>query len=174
MNSNPNPGAAAAKPVSQITLSVYGYGMLSLSVAVAILLSNGFFTSTGSDLYFAWGIAIFAGSSGALAIAMVRTYFSRVSVGMALLLTGLFNVFLFGCYFTSYIGYSRLVVMYEAPALVDNAALTNFWHTLSTAWLSMVGAAFVCTLAYWVIQRFASHWQRTAAETDRIHNNPLS
>ena len=141
------------KQTPPLQLSSYGYGMMSFATAMAILLSQGFFTSQDNDLLLSWGMAFFAGASGALALSMVRTYFPDMRDTSALLMATVFNIFLFGCYFTSYFGYSRLYVMQTHPEVMSPSAMTDFWPTLARTWVYTCVAAAASTFTYIVIQR---------------------
>jgi len=136
-----------------IQLSVYGYGMMSFATAMVILISQGFFTHNDADPLLSWGMAIFAGASGALALSMVRSYFPNMRSTPALILATVFNVFLFGCYFTSYFGYSRLYVIQTNPEIMSPDAMSDFAPTLLQTWLNTALAAAGCSAAYAIIQR---------------------
>lgn len=136
-----------------LQLSAYGYGMMSFATAMAILLSQGFFTHQDSDPLLSWGLAIFAGASGSLALLMVRSYFPHMQSSQALALATVFNIFLFGCYFTSYFGYSRLYVMETTPEILTPNAMSDFWPTLLRTWVYTCVAAAASTVTYIAIQR---------------------
>ena len=138
---------------SPIQLSAYGYGMMSFATAMAILLAQGFFTSQDNDPLLSWGLAIFAGASGALSLSMVRSYFPNLRPGEALALATALNIFLFGCYFTSYFGYSRIYVMQTNPGILTPDAMTDFWPVLLKTWFYTCIAAAASTLTYMAIQR---------------------
>lgn len=136
-----------------LQLSIYGYGMMSFATAMAILLSQGFFTRQDGDPLLSWGMAIFAGASGALALSMVRAYFPNMKSVNAVLLATLFNIFLFGCYFTSYFGYSRFYVMQTHPEIISDNAMSDFWPILVKSWTNTCVAAIISSVAYIAIQR---------------------
>lgn len=136
-----------------LQLSIYGYGMMSFATAMAILLSQGFFTSQDTDPLLSWGMAVFAGASGALALSMVRAYFPNMRSVNSLLLATVFNIFLFGCYFTSYFGYSRFYVMQTHPEVISPTAMSDFWAILVKSWTNTCVAAIISSVAYFSIQR---------------------
>jgi len=139
------------KPV-RLALSVYGYGMMCFSVAVALLLASGFFTNPDSDLYFSWGVTILAGCSGALALAMVRGNFPYISIRQTLITTTFLNIFLFGSYLTSYLGYSRLSVLITNPNLFDHTVFVNLCSDLKISWISAMVISIFCTFIYSFIE----------------------
>ncbi len=151
------------KKTAQLALSVYGYGMMCFSTAVAILLGYGLFTQPDSDPYFSWGVTIFAGFSGALALAMVKSNFPDATIRNSLAIATVLNIFLFGSYLTSYLGYSRLMVIIKAPSLVDHAAISNLCDDLRISWLSAMVAAIFCTTVYFFIEWSAQSLMRSVA-----------
>jgi len=139
----------------EINLSVYGYGMMSLSVAIVMLLIYGFFNKSHEDVLFAWGLAAFAGASGALGLAMVRSYFPTLHSRTALLLATAFNLFLFGSYLTSYLGCSQFYALYVLHVPVSEDGMSPFYHfcvSLGIAWFSAAASAAACSVVYAIIQ----------------------
>jgi len=145
----------AKKPV-KLALSVYGYGMMCFSVAIAILLTAGFFTRQDSDLYFSWGVAILAGCSGALALAMIKGNFPYLSMRNALMTTAFLNIFLFGSYLTSYLGYSRLSILKYDPGMFTQDAFQNLCADLKVSWICAMLISIFCTFVYYFIERVTS------------------
>lgn len=137
----------------QTTLSIYGYGMMSFATALAALIYIGFFTSPDSDLVFGAGVSVFAGASGALALANIRAYFPQLTVRAALIASALMNLFLFGCYITSYFAYRRLYLMVFYNQLLDRVHTYNFWPTIQLCWATTLVGAMCCTLVYAFV-----HW----------------
>lgn len=146
--------AEQTRESSKLELSIYGYGMMSFATAMALLLSKGFFTHYDSEPLLSWGMAFFAGASGALALSMVRIYFPHLTGLQSIAVATLLNIFLFGCYFTSYFGYSHLYVMKMEPDVLSADAMQDFWSVLTKSWLNTCFAAAICSLGYIGIQRF--------------------
>lgn len=162
-----NPSESNLSRSVSVALSVYGYGMMSFGTAVAALLVLGYFTDPSMDPFYAWGISIFAGATGALALAMVRVHFLRLKSSTALILATIFNVFLFGCYFTVYQGTSRIYAEELEPFALDPQAVNGFWQLLRLSWMSACLGAIFCTMLYFMIHRSCAQITETidAAET---------
>jgi hypothetical protein len=150
----------SANNKNTLHLSIYGYGMISFATAMAILLSHGYFMAADNDLLLSWGMAIFGGASGALALAMVRTYFPKLQNLPALLAATALNIFLFSSYFTSYFGYSRIYVMQTNPNMISPDAMNDFWPLLMYSWANTCMAAFIASAAYFIIQNTVNSFVR--------------
>lgn len=162
-------------------LSTYGYGMMASSTAILFLMINGFFNRVGVELFAAWFIVAMACASGALSVLMITKTFPHLSKPSALFFVTLLTILLMGGYMTSFFGYSKVYVIYNAlqnpqatiPENIpfDGLTMTRFLSLLEQLWAAVGLSAVVCTISYLLIHLFTPDFQ-SLVQKDKTSNTP--